>query len=324
MNTRRVRAALSLVVIGALLGDTQAGCSSRPPSDEIYLYYYAGTGENKEFGECVEPGTEGKYPIDDEIYTLPTSARTWNVVADGSGDSKDPFVVGSAPGEKSSQAGPQMVIWATVDFYLNTYCGNDDPKSPIVQFWQRTGSRYHVARDGEGNFDENEWKKMLQQTLVPVELGVLQSEARKYVADDLDTNANGTWEKMEAAIGAAFNAGIRNKVNGDYFCGTTFDRTKPDCPPVVVDITSIDYADPGIQQARNQVRRAEEEAKARLIAAQAEVNEANIRSKVTRDPNYLRLKELEAQLDAAKACAANPNCTLIIGVGNGVNINSRK
>lgn len=331
----KIAAVLGLLVITAGL----VGCSVRPPADEIYLVYNAGN-ENKNFKECVEPGTKGPGVVDDDVYALPVSLRTWAVIKDGSGDSKDPFVVGSAPDSKG-QAGPQMAIWATVDFYLNTYCGDtsDDKAgnadSPVVKFWEKTGRRawvdgHGVATSGEDGFQEDAWKKMLQNTLVSVEDALLQAEARKYRPDDLDTNANDVWATMEKNMSEAFNAAVKEKVGGDYFCGVTYDRTKPDCPALKIDITGVDYRDEGIQTARNNVRKAEEEAKAELIRAQAELEKANILAQANRNPNYLEFARLEAevetarlQLEAAKACSSNPNCTVIVGAPAGVNVGAK-
>lgn len=327
----KIAAVLGLLVVAAGL----VGCAVRPPADEIYLVYSAGSGDDKKFKECVEPGTKGPQVVDDDYFALPTSQRDWTVAADGSGDTKDPFVVGSAPDSKG-QAGPQMAIWATVDFYLNTYCGDGkDANSPVVKFWEKTGRRtwadgHGIAVSGEDGFQEDAWVKMLQNRLVTVENDLLQTEARKYRPDDLDTNANDVWAKMENDLTAKFNAAVRDKVGGDYFCGVTYDRTKPDCPAMKIDITGIDYRDEGIQKARNDVRKAEEEAKAELIRAQAELEKANILAQANRNPNYLEFARLEAQvetarlqLEAAKACSSNPNCTVIVGAPSGVNVGTK-
>ena len=90
------------------------------------------------------------------------------------------------------------------------------------------------------------------------------------------------------------------------------------CPPVKVTISNADYADSGLQAARAATRTAAEEAKKRLIEAQAKVDEARILSKAARDENYMELKRIEAQVQMATACAANPNCTLIIGADGAI------
>lgn len=316
-----------------------AACGVRPPSDEIWLVYSAGSGDNKKFKECVEPGTKGPDVYDDEIFSLPTSLRTWNVSNSDSADSKNPFIVGSMP--TGSTPGPQMSVWATVDFYLNTDCDISDANpggkadSPVVQFWEKTGRRPWVdgkgiASDGESNFNEDAWIKMLENILVTVENGLLQVEGRKYSADDLDTNANDVWTKMEKDMSGRFNEAIRTKVGGDYFCGVAYDRKKDECPQVVIDITSIDYNDPSVQTARNEVLAAKIRAEAEVTRARAQLEKARILAEANNSPGYLELARLEAeleiarmQLEAAKACAANPNCTLVVGATGGVNVGTK-
>lgn len=317
-----------------------AACSTRPPSEEIWLIYSAGSGDDKKFKECVEPGTKGPSVVDDEIFSLPTSLRTWNVANDDGADSKTPFVVASLPAA-GSPAGPQMSVWATVDFYLNTDCDitSANPKgtatSPVVQFWEKTGRRPWVdgkgiASDGESNFNEDAWIKMLKNILVSVEGALLQTEGRKYAADDLDSNANDVWTKMEKDMSGRFNEAIRAKVGGDYFCGVTYDRKKDECPPVVIDITSIDYNDPSVQTARNEVLAAKIRAEADVTRARAQLEKAKILAEANNSPGYLELARLEAeleiarmQLEAAKACSANPNCTLVVGATGGVNVGTK-
>lgn len=321
-------AALTVVALVSL-----GACSTRPPADMIALYYKAGAGDNKKFEECIEPGTDGKYPVDDEVFYLPTSLRTWAVLPEG-GDSNVFFTVASAPDPKTNQPGPQMGVWVTVEFYLNTNCEDPDgtgpleaKDSPIVQFWEKTGRRpWHdgkgISSSGEDGFNEDAWRKMLQNILVPVEVGVLNSASRKHSADDLDSDKDGLWAKMEAEIGPAFNAQLKTKVGGDYFCGSTYNRNLKTCPAVTVDIVEINFADPGIQAARNNVFKAKQEREAELTRAKTELDKANLLAQANRNPNYLEFAKLEADLEraklelqAAQACAANPNCTLIVGVG---------
>jgi hypothetical protein len=209
-----------------------------------------------------------------------------------------------------------VVVYATAEFYLNTNCeGGKD--SPVVEFWERTGRRYQVS-DGDGAFNDAGWKTMLLNTLVPAEEKAIREAARNYSADALDANADGVWKQMEEALGATFLAELKAKTGGDYFCGPTYNRASKDCPPIRISITDINFADPGIAEARAKVFKAEQDAKARLIAAQAQVDEANKLAQATKNPDYLRLKALETWLAGVQACAANPNCTTFVGEPAGV------
>lgn len=354
---RLTRAATAAALaVGLLAGAT--ACSGRAELDEIILYYKSGAGDNRTFQECIEPGTSGSYAVDDDTFSLPTNARTWNVQPDGQGDSKDPFVSGSKPTDRldtkgkvvGSQPGPAVHVWASLDFWLNTDC-KAGASSPVARFWENVGRRYEVsAIDGSGEFSAENFRKMLLNMLVPVERDVLQTGTRDYTADELDADLNGAWTAIERRIGPLFNARVREKAGGDYFCGVGFrqgeevtwqedvldpvtgkvtgqQEKKGTCPPVRVDITTIDLADPAIQAARNAVFAAQQKAQADLIEARAKLEKANILAQANRNSAYLEFEKLEnelekakLELEAAKACASNPNCTVIVGVGAAVTV----
>jgi hypothetical protein len=338
-----IRTAIAAFVAITILG-TATACSTRAPSDHIILYYKNGAGDNKTFSSCIQPGEAGEYPIDDQIFALPTSMRTWNIRPDGKGDSKDPISSGSQPGT-DNQPGPPVAVITAVDFYLNVDC-TQKANSPIVQFWEKTGRRYGISKDGENGFQSAAWNTMLINTLVTAEEKAIREQTMRYNADAMDANVGGVWQKIEAALGTTFSAQLRAKLGGDYFCGTGYDGgkkvtwTEPvlnadgtigsrqaegTCPPVRVSVTDINLLNADVQKSRDNVYKAQQEAKEALIRAQAEVDKAAILSKSAQDPNYLRLIEAQAQLEAAKAqaeaakaCAANPNCTIIIGGTGGV------
>ncbi|MFI7608715.1 hypothetical protein ACIBTV_26705 [Micromonospora sp. NPDC049366] len=322
---RRTAGILAIALAGTV---ALAGCSYRSESDQIVLYYNSGAGENTTFKECIEPGTAGPEPVDDKIFALPTSLRTWNIRPSG-GDSDQPIKSSSKPVPadpktgQGSQAGPEVVVYATAEFYLNTNCdGGKD--SPVVQFWEKTGRRYGVSNDSAG-FSDDGWRNMLTNTLVSAEEKVLRELTRKYTADDLDANANGIWQEIEQQLGTRFNEELRAKTGGDYFCGPTFDRTKKDCPPVRIAISDINFADGKIAEARASVFAAKQKAEADLIAARAKVQEAQLLAQANQTPGYLELERAKLQLQAAQACASNPNCTLVVGVEGGqVNVAAGK
>jgi hypothetical protein len=347
-TTRIVAGALALATVATL-----TACSTRAPSDSIILYYAAGAGENREFKECIEPGTDGSYPMDDEIFALPTSLRTWNIRPKG-GDSDQPIVSGTLPG-KDNQPGAEVAVFATADFYLNYDCtkGKD---SPIVRFWETTGRRYGISADGEEGFNQGNFNRMLLNTLVPAEEKALREETRKYDADSLDANLGNVWQTMERNLAPTFLRTLREKLGGDFFCGTgyaggktvewteweptgkTVDEEgsapeyrevtkKGTCPPVRISITDVKIANKDIADARARVYAAEQNAKADKIEAQAQADRARTLEGVGNSPGYVRLQEIEAQreqvkaiTEAAKACNRAKNCTVIIGGTGGTTV----
>lgn len=339
-KTQRIVA--GALALGAVV--TLSACATRAPSDSIILYYAAGAGENREFQECIEPGTDGSYPVDDEIFALPTSLRTWNIRPEG-GDSKDPIVSGTRPTD--NQPGAEVAVFATADFYLNSDCAKGK-ESPIVRFWETTGRRYGISADGEEGFSQEAFNRMLLNTLVPAEEKALREETRKYDADALDANIGNVWQTMERNLAPTFLRTLREKLGGDFFCGTGYAGGKtvewteweavtedeegsapvlgPDgqptyrevtrkgtCPPVRISITDVRFANKEIADSRNRVVAAENNAKADQIEAQAQADRARTLEGVGNSPGYVRLQEIEAQKAAAEACKTAPSCTVIIG-----------
>lgn len=350
-TTRIIAAALALVTVVTL-----TACSTRAPSESIILYYAAGAGDDRKFVECIQPGQSGKYPVDDEIFALPTSLRTWNIRPDDGGDSKSPIVSGTLPTE--NQPGAEVAVFATADFYINTDCGDgkgkDDDKettgykSPVVKFWESTGRRYGISADGEEGFNQANFNRMLLNTLVPAEEKALREETRKYDADALDANLGNVWQTMERNLAPTFLRTLREKLGGDFFCGTGYaggrkvkwtewelvtedeagsapaldasgqpqyrEKEKTGtCPPVRISITDVRFANKEIADSRNRVVAAENNAKADQIEAQAQADRARTLEGVGNSPGYVRLQEIEAQKAAAKACEKAPSCTVIIG-----------
>lgn len=330
-RTRRTAAALTLALAAGL---ALVGCSTRAEPDEIVLYYKSGAGDNRDFKECIEPGQAGSYPVDDVTFPLPTSLRTWNIRPQG-GDSDQAIKSSTKPDAKGTP-GPDVSIYAKVEFYLNTDCkaGKD---SPIVQFWERTGRRYKVAEDGA--FKDDGWRTMLMNTLIPAEEAALRGVTRDFSADKLDADIDGTWDKVEVRAAQQLRTSLNESVGGsDYFCGPQYRRgaevswtetkldaagaivteeKKGNCPPVKIEITDVNFADSKIAEARAAVFAAEQKAKADLIAAEAKVREARLLAEANKTPGYLQLEQAKMQLQAAQACAANPNCTLVVGVDGG-------
>jgi hypothetical protein len=313
-SRRVVATALALAVTAVL-----TACSTRPSPDEVYLFYMNGPFDTKNFKECVQPGGRGPWQANNDVFALPTSLRTWNIRPAG-GDTDQPIKSSSKPGP-NGQPGPEVVVYATAEFYLNTNCeGGRD--SAVVQFWEKTGRRYETS-NADGTFSSDGWRNMLLNTLVPAEEKAIREQTRNFTADELDANTDGVWKRMEEALGTTFLAELKAKTGGDYFCGPTYDRTRKECPPIRISITDVNFADAGIAEARARVFKAEQDAKAALIAAQAEVDKAKLLSQAAQNTAYMELRRIEAELEAAKACAANPNCTLIIGGPAGVNVTTK-
>jgi hypothetical protein len=351
--TSTIRRLVGLAAVAVLALGSQTACSSeRTELTELKLVYKSGVGDDRKFDRCIAPGEAGDWIADNDVFTLPTDKRTWNIADSDDADQREPIVSGSLPkvdpvtGE--SRPGPAVDVWLTTDFYLNWDCGFDYSKSlkgqkgsqtsQVVTFFNRTGRTAEISSNS-GEFDLRKWRSMLRTTLAKVELDVVQSETRKYDADELDANLGDVYAQMEAAMGPAFQKALTAKMGGEYFCGVEYDGgrlvkwterslgadgkpvEKPaqgKCPPVRVDITNIDLHDQAIRDARVQSYVAEQQARAAKVKAESDKAVA----KLATDPNVMRLKEMENQRAIAEACAkSGGNCTLIQGINPGaVNI----
>lgn len=340
MNSTTRRRIVGALLIAALAAPL-AACATRPASNVEILYYKAGLGDDKVFDSCILPGKSGKYPIDDETYALLTDTRTWNVAPEG-GDSNVPIESGTKYGA-DGQPGPTVKTWYSVDFVINRDC-TEGKNSPAVRFWETLGRRYGISRDDDENgWDAKNWVTLLQNTLVVAVRKAIAEGTRFYTADELDSNADGARAEMEKRIAPMFQAELRAKLGGDFFCNVIYaddakgkalpvsydefvaDGTNPDgtlrfrtetkqstCPPIRISVTDVDFANASIAAARADVYAAQQRAKATLIEAQAELDKARKLGEAASNAAYIQYKQVEAQLAAAEACKTNPNCTVII------------
>lgn len=294
-----------LIGIGGLLAiPAMAGCSVTPQPDEITLHYHGGPIEGNSFDRVIEPSTvAGDWNVADTNVTLPVSLRTWNITTDDSADQREPIVVPTSDGVLVN-------VWSQTNFVLNT--NHKDIEGfrggTVRKFWETLGRRYQADND-EG------WRRMMLVTVVPALDKAITDTIRSYEADPLVYNTEGIHAEAQQAIGRRFLENLKRLSGGDFFCGPTFVRGSGECPAPELILKGVDFNNPGIQAARDERRKEQELAAAKLeqaeglLAAQRQLNEA------LRDPNYARYLEAQMNLEAAKACAASPNCTFISGSG---------
>lgn len=277
-------------------------CSTIADPDAVGLYYNQGNSDGYQFDSCIEPGKTGDAEWNNSVVYLPTNLRTWNI-APQDGDSSQPVVASTKP-EQGQPSGVEVKVWTTTSFYLNTFCDKDG--GAIRQFWEKVGRRY-------GADTEDGWKKMLQQTLVPTLEKTTQAVTRLYSADALVGNIGDVRTEAQKAISAAFTAELKRLVGGDFFCGPAFNRARNTCDPIELIIRDVNYNDEGIQAARNEKQKAVEFAAARVAEAQGVVDAAKKMGELYQNRAWVELKKAELQYQSIQACAANPNCTLVLG-----------
>lgn len=281
----------------------------------VGLYYMQGSSDGNQFGHCTKPGQTDDYEYNNEIIYLPTSLRTWTINNNQDADSKDAIIVSAAP-QEGQPSGVQVKVWSQTKFFLNTFC--DDDGGVVKEFWEKVGRRY-------GANTEDGWRRMLNDILVPTLQKVTKDVIRTYGADPLVGNIDGVQGKAQTAIATQFATELNRMAGGNFFCGPSFVRTKGECPAVEFLIIDVDYADDGIQAARNEKQKAVEEAAAKLARAQGEaaalVAEAKGKADAAKElaklyatPGWIKLQEaIIAQQALIEACKVAKECRLVVG-----------
>jgi hypothetical protein len=293
-----IAAVLTLLVVAS-------GCAEIAPPDKVGLYYMEGQVDGYKFDHCIDPGASDDWIANNSVVWVPNSTRTWNIAKDG-GDTNTPITVAAKP-EANQPSGVQVNVYTFTNFALNTNCDGGS-NSPVVQWWERLGRRYDADTDAG-------WKKMLLNTVVPALETATRTVVREYNADPLVAGINLT--EVQGKIGAVFATELKRLAGGDFFCGPTFNRATKACPPVEVSVKDVDYTDPGIQDARNQKVKALEIAAANVAEAEGKVKAAAAQRELYNNPAWVELERARLQLEAVKACASNPQCTIVVGA-NGV------
>jgi hypothetical protein len=286
---------LAVLLAAAALAGFSA-CVIAPP-DGIGLYYMEGSSDGYHFGRCIEPGVSGPGEWNNSVVYLPINLRTWNIAPNG-GD----ITVASKP-EANQPSGVQVNVWPQVNLMLNSNCeGGKD--SIVVQFWEKIGRRYRADTE-EG------WKTMLLNTVVPALEKSVRVVARNYSADPLVAGTN--LPEIQDAIAKEFSSELARVTGAPFFCGPTFNRATKNCPAVQVLVKDVDYADPGIQKARNEKQKALETAQALVAEAEGKLRAASAQEALYDNPAWVQLEKARIQLEIAKACGQNPNCHMVMG-----------
>lgn len=315
---------IAATVVAAL---ALSGCSTSADPDYVGLYYKKGSSDGYQFGECIEPGQTGDFEWNNEVIFLPTNLRTWTIddmpdpqnpgkfiIAPGA-DSADVTIVSAKP-EKDQPSGVQVKVATQTSFKLNTFCDKSGGKAK--EFWEAIGRRYG-ADTPEG------WKKMLETALAPVQKTIIRDVIREYNADPFVANADAIQTEAQKKISERLAVEFNRISGGNFFCGPTFVRSKADCPALELLIIGAEYADPGIQQARNEKQKQLELAAAKLAEAQgiaaALVAEASGKREAAaalaglyNTPGWVALqKQIEAGKALVEACKLAKECKLFVG-----------
>ena len=291
------------------------GCSSISDPDYVGLYYMQGPSDGYQFGECIQPGQTGPAEWNNSVVYLPVNLRTWTIDDAEGADSREEIVVSAAP-QENQPSGVQVKVSTKTNMHLNTFC--DENGGVAREFWEKIGRRYE-ADTAAG------WRKMLLAEFVPVQKTIIKDVLRQYQADPLIANVDAVQAQAAKQITDRLAIEFNRISGGNFFCGPTFNRKSKDCPPLELLIIGLEYADPGIQQARNEkqkqlelaaaeIAKAEGAAKALVAKAQGERDAAAALASLYNSPGWVSLQKTIATNQAlVEACKAAKECKLIVG-----------
>lgn len=309
---RKSATLLAALAVGILLSTT--GCGDQAAPDQIGLRYAKGPIDGFKFDGCVEPSTRSGTGVSDETVWLPDNLRYWKVAKTEDADSKNVLTVVAASGDPAG-AGVQVDVAYQATMRLNTNC-DDKTGGVLRQFWESIGRRMNAA-------SESGWKDMMGVTVETALTNSAKTELRRFT--DVVLVAGTKQAEIQTAIGPAFNTELARLAGGPFFCGPSFRRGQDACPPVEISIIGITYTNPAVQDAADKRAAAVQNAAALLAEAQGKLDAANKTGNLYNNPAWVRLQEAQMRLDQVKACAANSNCTIIIGdSGSPVIVNGGK
>jgi hypothetical protein len=288
------------------------------PVDKVGLHYTGGPIEGQKFVGIVEPGSGQRFlGLLDKLVLLPVTQRDY--VASTAGDADGGPIIAPAKG------GVQMRFEVSAYFTLNT--------SPDVvrRFYERVCIKFGCTSD-------DGWDRMLANNFrKPIEQAIQQS-IRTYSVDELYAGvarAGGEKEvgsllvRVQDEIAKDLKENINSILGGDYFCGPTFDRERPNgCPDFQFQIveavpTSDKVIDAFAENAASQQRviTAQNNADAKVAEAEGQRRSQQALAGLYTDPAYVAY----LQALAMQECAKNSNCTLVITPnGSNVNVNAGK
>ena len=170
----------------------------------------------------------------------------------------------------------------------------------------------------------------------PIEQAI-QQRAREHTVDELyagvaSAETGSTSDEAESLlvpiqedIASDLKENINRILGGDYFCGPTFDRSKPDvCPDFEFQIVSATPTSEAVREAfadnaasRQAIITAQNNAQAKVAEAEGQRQSQEALNNLYADPNYI------AYLNALalQECAGNSNCTLVVNPNGGTNVN---
>lgn len=290
---RKALAALCLLAVAA------TACSVNTEPDETAIVYYGAMGSATKFEKCVKPSSRDDVSQSDNTWTYPAGQRTLDFTGGQDAETKPLSVV--------SKDNVQLTVPGSVTFALNTECRT------LRQFHERIGLKYRAFFYGtiDDNPSEDGWRRMLNFYLKGPLDRALDAASQEFEWRKL-FNDPATKQAWEARVGVLARQFIKETGGGEFFCNPGYAGTGP-CGDIVL---TIQKPEPPAELVA--ALASVEAAKAQNLAQQQINTKVDTEAKSMKQvvdilgwQGYVQLKAIES----GKA-------TLIIGGGNGVNVNA--
>lgn len=289
------------------------------PVDKIGLHYTGGPVDGQKFVKLIEPGSGTQFlGLLEKLVELPVTQRDYTFCFDTN-------KCDGAPIEVAVKGGSEVILEGATTFKLNA--GPDT----IRRFYEQICIKFDCT-------SEDGWDEMLRVNMRgPIEQAIQQS-VRAYTMDEVYAGVPGEGatttadtattilEQVQAAIAADLKENINTFVGGPYFCGPSYDRSRPDdCPDFQFQITNAIPKDESVRNSfaanvasrQNEVT-ARNNAAAKVAEAEGQRRAQEALGSLFAQPGYIEyLRAL-----AMQRCAENSNCTLVLTDGAGVNVNT--
>jgi hypothetical protein len=303
-----VAAVLAVMVLGS-------ACTQTAEVQNIGLYYGHGPIEGNHFERVILPGSGAQIQgFFDTIAWLPVNQRNYIVSkVEGEGDRGGADVI-----RVPAKGGVNMDFEVSVYFKLNTH--TDDVRNykggTLRRFYEQICKKYKCT-------EESGWDRMLNDNFRKIIETSMRERVFSYTVDELFANAVGessgnedAIRKIQLDIASTLKENINRVLGGDYFCGPTFDRDKPECPDFEFIINSAEPTSASVRNSFDSVRAATNDAAAQKARAEGQAaSQAASQNALT--PEYLRFLEIQAM----QRCAESDKCTLVVSPSGSTNVN---
>jgi regulator of protease activity HflC (stomatin/prohibitin superfamily) len=290
------------------------------PPDKLLLHYTGGPVQGTHFKEEVSPGTRTKfYGLLENFYFLPATQRNYIISADqGRGDRHGVDTIVTPSKDRVS-----MSVEAAVYFKLNTRTNDirGFEGGTVRRFFEQVCLHEY---GGHGNCTDlspnGGWDNMLDQYFRPQIDQAIRAEIGRY-------DYQQEWQdpairfEIQNAVGPILKERINRALGGEFFCGP--DSTRTSCTnfgfvlQAVNPPQEVGQAFSQTAAAAQLVQKANQDAQAKIAAASGDAEAQRIRASAPPPPPAATAY---IKATAEQACAANPNCKLVIVDGTGTTV----